>query len=66
MHVLIFQSEDMVKLCLNFNKFQPIYTYKYYAFKKECKSMCIKSYINIIGALRIILEIKIEGLSLKF
>ena len=56
----------MVKLCLNFNKFQPICTYKYYAFKKQCKSMCIKSYINIIGALRIILEIKIEGLSLKF
>ena len=36
MYFLIFQPKDvLIKLCLNFNKSQPIYAYKHYAYKKE-------------------------------
>ena len=31
MYFLIFQPEDMLKLCLNFNESQPVYAYKRYA-----------------------------------
>ena len=36
MYFIIFQPKDMLKICLNFNEFQPIYVYKRYAYKKEC------------------------------
>ena len=36
MYFLTFQPEDMLRLYLNFNKSQPIYGYKPYAYKKEC------------------------------
>lgn len=31
---LIFRPEGMLNLCLNSNESQPIYVYKYYAYKK--------------------------------
>lgn len=33
MYCLIFQPEDMIKLCLHFNESWPIYAYKRYAYK---------------------------------
>ena len=35
MYFLIFQSEDIVKLCLTFDESQLIYAYKRYAYKKS-------------------------------
>ena len=37
MNFLIFQPEDMLNSCLNFNDSQPqpVYAYKRYAYKKE-------------------------------
>ena len=32
---VIFQSEDMLNLCFNFNESQPLYVYKCYAYKKD-------------------------------
>ena len=31
----IFQPEDILKLCLNFDESQPIYAYQRYAYKKR-------------------------------
>ena len=30
------QPENMLIICLKFSKFQPVYAYKGYAYKKEC------------------------------
>ena len=35
MYFLIFQPEDMLNLCLNFNESHPTYAYKYYAYKRK-------------------------------
>ena len=32
-YFFMFQPEDMLDLCLNFNKFQSIYAYKCHAYK---------------------------------
>ena len=44
MYFLTFQSEYVPRLCLNFNKSQPIYTYIYaykdYAYKKTVTMWC--------------------------
>ena len=46
MYFLIFHPEDMLKLYLDFNESQPIYTYKRYAHikKKDCTSIAPKSF----------------------
>ena len=44
-YFLIFQPEDMFKLSLNFNEFQPLYACKCYACKKECISKWIQTAI---------------------
>ena len=38
----IFQPDVMLSLCLHFEQFQPIYSYKGYAYKKrvQCKTIC--------------------------
>ena len=36
MHFTVFQSDDMVILCLSCNESQSIYAYKSYAYKKGC------------------------------
>ena len=35
MYFLIFQPEDILKLCLNFNEYQTICAYKRYTYKKS-------------------------------
>ena len=49
MFFLIFQSKDMLKLCLNFSEDQPIYAYKRYAYKKIVYSTLIYNFVITKG-----------------
>ena len=49
MYFLIFQPDDMLNLCLNFNESQPICAYKRYPYKKSVCSPFWPFYDKVTG-----------------